>query len=114
MSAICREADMPSRTTVFEWMSNQSFSERIARARELGADAIAEEALSIADDGSFDTVETDRGPKMDSEWVARSKLRVETRLKLLAKWSPKKYGEKLDIEHTGAVKVRVVIGGSDA
>jgi hypothetical protein len=30
----------------------------------------------------------------DSEWISRSRLRVETRLKLLAKWDPKRYGDK--------------------
>jgi hypothetical protein len=42
---------------------------------------------------------------MDFEWVARSKLRVETRLKMAGKLAPKKYGEKLDINATiGALR----------
>ena len=34
--------------------------------------------------------------------IQRSKLRVETRLKLLAKWSPEKYGDKkqVDVQQT--------------
>jgi hypothetical protein len=32
--------------------------------------------------------------------IEHRKLRIETRLKLLAKWNPKKYGDKL--AHTGA------------
>ena len=34
----------------------------------------------------------------DREVTSRSKLRVETRLKLLAKWNPKKYGEKVALD----------------
>jgi hypothetical protein len=29
--------------------------------------------------------------------IEHRKLRIETRLKLLAKWNPKKYGDRLDI-----------------
>ena len=35
--------------------------------------------------------------------MQRSKLRIHTRLQLLAKWNPKKYGEKLALEHSGKV-----------
>jgi hypothetical protein len=41
----------------------------------------------------------------DSEWISRSKLRVETRLKLLAKWDPKRYGDRLNLDHSGEMKV---------
>jgi hypothetical protein len=46
----------------------------------------------------------ERGPdgKIDAGSVAHAKLRAEHRLKLLAKWNPKKYGDKIQAEHTGA------------
>ena len=98
LAVICREDGMPSDDTVRAWArDDEALSSEIARAREAGFDAIAVEALAIADDGTRDTIETEQGPIMDKEWVARSKLRVETRLKLLAKWDPKRYGEKLAI-----------------
>ena len=101
LTVICRPNDMPSHSTVYDWASaDEELSARIARARELGFDAIAMEALAIADDSALDTIETDRGKSLDKEWVQRSKLRVETRLKLLAKWDPKRYGEM--IKHAGA------------
>jgi hypothetical protein len=41
---------MPHWTTVYDWIrADEDFSLRIAHARELGYDAIAEEALQIAD-----------------------------------------------------------------
>ena len=73
----------------------------IAHAREAGFDAIAEECLEIADETAFDTVINDNGYRANTEWISRSKLRVETRLKLLAKWDPKRYGEKVDVNHGG-------------
>jgi hypothetical protein len=69
----------------------------IARAREIGYDAIAEDCLRIADDASNDWMETEHGPRLNAEHVQRSKLRIETRLKLLAKWNPKKYGERVQV-----------------
>jgi hypothetical protein len=84
-----------------------AFAERIARARELGADAIAEEVLEIIDDGRNDWMErfdeegNATGRQANGEHIQRSKLRAEMRLKLLAKWSPKKYGDSTKVELAG-------------
>jgi hypothetical protein len=84
-------------------MSNdEELSRHIARAREAGFDQIALDALSIADNSERDTVLTDKGGEIpNSEWISRSRLRVETRLKLLAKWDPKRYGERISQEISG-------------
>ena len=37
-------------------------------------------------------------PSLNAEHIQRSKLRVETRLKLLAKWDPKRYGERQQVD----------------
>ena len=70
---------------------------RLARARELGYDALAEEALEISntpvmgqkqvmgDSKTYTTVE---------DMLGHRKLQIETRLKLLACWDPKKYGNR--------------------
>ena len=98
LEVICRSGGMPCVSTVHLWREkDKDFAGHFARARAEGFDAIAADALAIADDSSKDTIETPNGPKMDAEWVARSRLRVDTRLKLLAKWYPAKYGDKLDV-----------------
>ena len=99
---ICRDAAMPAWRTVYDWIEAQpEFAARIACAREAGFDAIAEECLSIADDTSKDTMivgsDDNSREAANTEWISRSKLRVETRLKLLAKWSPKRYGDKIEL-----------------
>lgn len=99
LQQLCREPGMPAWRTVYDWMEGDTnFAARIARAREAGADAIASESLDIVDE------EPQRGPdgKIDQGWVAHQKLRAEHRLKLLAKWSPKKYGDRVENVHTGA------------
>lgn len=95
LRAICREDHMPSWTTVYRWINERKdFAKRIAHARELGHDAIAEETLDILDE------KPERAPdgKVDPGYVQWQKNRAYQRMQLLAKWSPKKYGEKLEIE----------------
>ena len=88
---ICREEDKPSWVTFYNWLcADNELSLRFARCRELGTDAIAEDAIAI-----LDTIpERIDGGKMDSAYVQWQRNRVEYRLKLLAKWNPKRYGDK--------------------
>lgn len=100
LAAICREEGMPSVSTVNNWRNaDEAFSGRIVRAREDGFDAIALECLEIADDSGNDRrfvgPEGQEREVVDSDHIQRAKLRVETRLKLLAKWDPKRYGDKV-------------------
>ena len=82
LAAICREPRMPGCRTVYDWAdADEVISAAIARARDEGEEAIAVDCLTIADD-----VE---------EHPASRKVRVDTRLKLLAKWNPKRWGDKL-------------------
>ena len=110
---ICRDAHMPGWVTVYNWMEKRpAFAERIARARVLGFDAIAEEALDIANTPVVGEEIEDDGEKVKvskKDMLGHRKLQVETRLKLLAKWSPQKYGEKtsVDLNVTGPLAERL-------
>lgn len=103
----CRIPGNPCKSTITNWeKKDDEFRGRIACARETGEDAIAEECIEIADDGSNDYMEQDLGDgvvvrRLDPENIQRSRLRVDTRLKLLAKWNPRKWGEKIQQEVTG-------------
>ncbi len=85
------------------------FSTLYARARVAYADAIFDEAIEIADDSSGDwTTRTKNSAEVrvvDHENIQRARLRVETRLKAAAKINPAKYGEKLDVNMSGALNV---------
>lgn len=99
LAEICRREGLPAASTVYDWIrEHQEFAVRFARARADGFDAIAADCLKIADDASGDVIETEHGPKLNAEFAARSRIRIETRLKLLAKWDPKRYGERIAIE----------------
>lgn len=98
----CRIEGNPAFRTVYDWLEkDEAFSARFARARESGEDVIAQECLEIADDARNDWMETKQGKVLDSEHVQRSRLRIDTRLKLLSKWNPKKYGDKVQSEVSG-------------
>lgn len=99
---ICRDSHMPAWRTVYDWIkADAEFAARIAQARDAGFDAIAEDTIQMIDEVPERT-ETKFGDKVDVGHVQWQKNRVEQRLKLLAKWSPKKYGERLATELTGA------------
>ncbi len=53
---------MPDKATVFRWLAAKpDFRDQYACAREAQADAMAEDILEIADDGSSDTFEDGNG-----------------------------------------------------
>lgn len=100
----CREHDI-GRGALDKWVikSPEETRERIARARDLGCDALAEETLEIADQ------DPERGAdgKIDPGDVAHRKLKIWTRQQLISKWSPRKYGDKQQVEYSGGVVHRM-------
>lgn len=106
LRVICRQPGMPKWRTVYDWINADSdFAAAMERARLLGYDAIAEEALEIADTQQMGERIEKEGEKVvkvvQEDMLGHRKLQIETRLKLLAKWHPKKYGDKVTAEHTG-------------
>ena len=108
LRGICRDEHMPSKTSVFRWLAvNEAFRDQYARAREAQADHLADEILEISDDGSNDWMERtgkdqEPGWVLNGEHVQRSRLRVDSRKWFASKVAPKKYGEKVQQEVTGA------------
>jgi hypothetical protein len=101
LAVICRGERMPHRSTVSAWcLAQPDFAARYAQAREVGFDAIACRVREIA-----------RGVGESTKDVQRDKLIIETDLKLLAKWDPKRYGDKIDLNATGVGEIRIVVGG---
>ena len=81
---------MPSIRKIYDWMDEDpQFAADFARARERGHEAIEADIAKIAD-----TIKDEANPVE----VQRAKLRIETRLKLLKIWNPKKYGDRVQIE----------------
>lgn len=88
LTVICKPDDMPGVSTVYDWMDGDiALSGDIARAREIGHDAIAAEGLAIVDNVTEDP--------------ASRRVRADYRLKLLAKWD-KRYADRQQLDHTSS------------
>lgn len=99
---ICKtNENLPSSSTIHVWLSqNPDFQEKYLRARESQADLIFDECLEIADSNNGDTfVDSETGElKVNGDVIQRAKLRVDTRMRMAGKLSPKKYGDSTTIK----------------
>jgi len=99
---VLKDDNMPSTSTFYQWLdSNEEKAKQYARATQVRADIIFDEIIDIADDSSGDKKVVEHGKVMDGEYVARSRIRIDTRKWVLSKLNPKKYGDKLDVSSLG-------------
>lgn len=110
MREICRMDGMPAMSTVFKHLAlDAQFAEQYARAKSAGIEAMAEEILDIADNARNDWMERNGGDEpgwsANGENVRRAQLRIDSRKWLLAKLAPKKYGDKVDVAHSGDLTI---------
>lgn len=114
---VCNPDPMPAISTFYKWLrEHEEFSKQYARACEERTEAMSEDLLDIADDGSNDWMEIHKGDyhgwQVNGEAVQRSKLRADTRKWLMAKMKPKKYGDKLDLTSDGKALPTPIMGGT--
>ncbi|MBU0593350.1 MAG: terminase small subunit protein [Gammaproteobacteria bacterium] len=98
LRAICRDAHMPERPTVSNWLlAHPSFFSQYTHARDIGLDVLADQVIEIADErpGTLDNGATDGGD------VANRRLRFDARRWYLSKLAPKRYGDRTSMELTG-------------
>lgn len=107
LRTVCKHDGMPSTQTVFRWLRTyEGFCDQYARAKDEAADALVDEMLDIADHASNDWMEVhdkdNVGYRLNGEAINRSRLRVDARKWIASKLKPKKYGERVSTELTGA------------
>lgn len=115
LRSICEPEDMPAESTVRLWNVDDvnGFSAHYARACRMRAERWAEEIIGIADDASRDTLTSDEGEeRANSEWINRSRLRVDARKWIASKLLPKVYGDKVEVEHSGKLMLESLLGES--
>lgn len=106
LTVICAEEGMPAPRTVRDWEADMpDVAAAIARARADGEVALAEQCLTIADDEQHDWELSKKGVVTNEVAIGRAKLQIDTRLKLLAKFNPKKWGDRIEVEHSGKVEI---------
>ncbi len=90
LKSICDTKGMPSRETVYTWLAKDAeFLDKYARAREDQADFYADEIIDIAD------------TEPDSN---KARVRIDARKWKASKLQPKKYGDKIDVNHSGTIE----------
>ena len=111
LRTICSEDGLPDKSTVFRWLAaHPEFRDQYASARATQADALFDEILDIADDGSNDWMQRKNADGENIGWtengeaLRRSALRVDARKWIVSKLLPKKYGDKQQVELSGEVK----------
>lgn len=97
LPAICKHFGIGLRTVHDFRDNNPAFAALYARERERGYEALAAECVEIADD------QTDEPNSR--------RVRVETRRWLLSKWCPQRYGDNLQVQHSGEIDIVIKIGG---
>lgn len=123
LAAFCREKGLKY-STVMDWINSEDHPDRAvtyARARETRADMMADQILTISNETHVDvemqdmtvdgqlimkpdgTVSTRvvRVP-LNSDVIARNRLRVDSIKWLASRLKPKTYGDRITQEHTGA------------
>ncbi|WP_421413164.1 terminase small subunit protein [Agrobacterium tumefaciens] len=109
LNSICASDDMPHKATVFRWLSSHDeFRDQYARAREAQADVLFDEILDIANtpiegtktklDKDGEVVEVSKG-----DMIEHRRLQIDARKWMAGKLRPKVYGDKLDVDLTGAL-----------
>lgn len=114
---ILRQAGV-AKSTFHDWRSaHPELEKAYQEAKSAGYDNLAVEALRIADtpcEGQIEkwervaVAEGENGAartemqlveRRREDMLGHRKLQVETRLKLLAKWYPERYGERVAVDH---------------
>ena len=102
MRSICRDENMPSTTAVLRWLStNESFRSQYAHARELQADALADQILDISNTPEMGETETTKewGTEVKrADMIEHRRLQIEARKWYAGKLRPKVYGNNIEPE----------------
>lgn len=107
LRSVLRDEDMPSSRTFFKWIdSDESKVKQYARATDMRADAIFDEMFDISDTPleGITLTEKETGTEIKrGDMLGHRRLQVDTRKWALSKMNPKKYGDKIGLEHSGEI-----------
>lgn len=98
----------PCFQTIYEWrIKIRDFGEMYAKSKQQQVEVLVEECIDIADETSRDTViKIDKNGEeyeaCNSEWINRSRLRIDTRKWLASKLMPRKYGDHKNDDESSA------------
>jgi hypothetical protein len=114
LRSILRRENMPSSRTFFKWIDeSEEKVKQYERSVELRSEFLFDEIIEIADKQGEDVSEDESGNQIiNHNIVQRNRLQIDARKWALSKMLPKKYGDKIQQEHSGEITTNVISLGS--
>lgn len=108
----CRQVGVPI-VTFLNWCTadKDSLSERSMRAREVCYEVMGHKTIEMAQEMPLTNPMTGA---IDSAAVQWKRLQVDTMFRLLGKLAPNRWGEKLDVNHSGKIGIEKLIAEAGA
>jgi len=98
---------LPEYMTIRRWIDeDDELCKQYARVKEDQAEFMAGEMMDIADEMPLTNPITGA---IDGAAVQHQKLRTETRKWLMGKLKPKKYGDRINLDHAGSIGIEKLI-----
>ena len=107
LATLCREnSHWPDRRTLLRWrLSNKEFCHLYEKAKVDQVELLVDECVDIADNVDKDDILNEKGDYVcNSEYVNRSRLRLDTRKWIASKLAPRLYGDKTNHSHDVTVR----------
>ncbi len=90
--------EFPTHESVLLWRRKYpEFSAQYREAKLQQAELFAEDIIDIADDDSGDVIYGENGIVQNSEFIARSRVKIDARKWIACKLLPKVYGDKSEV-----------------
>ena len=106
----CRKKGNVQWRTIYKWLEkDEEFRASFARARDTGCEILFEECLELIDTPPT-MCGSDGNERIDPAFINWQKNRVETRFKMLSKFNPKRFGEKLGVEGEANINLTISTG----
>lgn len=103
LNKIVTDDAMPAMTTVFRWLrEKEDFRHNYEAAKAEQAELFADQIAEIIDTEPLQVVDQNGVSRVDSGWVSWQRNRVDARKWIASKLKPKKYGDRIQQEMTGA------------
>jgi hypothetical protein len=110
LRGILKREGMPDSTTFYKWIdADEKKSIQYTRACETRADVKFE---SIEKDYLEEPQRDPVSGKIDTGWVQLQRLKIDSKKWELGKLQPKKYGDKIQTELSGAITTNIISLGS--
>lgn len=114
LNKILKDNGMPDTVTVYRWLAiHEDFRHMYTLAREDQGETHADLIVDLADEDPVQVVDDKGVARVDSAWVNWQRNRIDARKWVASKLKPRKYGDKIGVDHSGGFNLTVSTGIPD-